>query len=266
MIFIMGGNGFVGSAFVRLCRRSGIPYAIIDRQNYQSFVGRTCDIFINANGNSKKFLSDKEPLTDFDASIRTVCASLHDFRYGKYILCSSCDVYPDVADPARNREDAAIESKRLSRYGFHKYVAEQFVRYEADNHLIFRCGGFVGPGMKKNAIFDILSGGPLWLDPESELQFIHTDRAADIVWQLIGQGVTNETLNLCGKGLIKLASVIDKVGHPVTVNDGSPRVTYHISTEKIEKYVEIPPTRETVTAFVEARQDESRAGDDSSVG
>jgi nucleoside-diphosphate-sugar epimerase len=116
--------------------------------------------------------------------------------------------------------------------------------------LIFRCGGFVGPGLKKNAIFDILQGGPLWLDPESELQFLHTDDAARLALSLAQAGVRNEILNLCGSGVVRLADVVEWVGRPVTVQPGSARVRYDVSIEKLGRLVEVPVTRETVRSFV----------------
>lgn len=241
----------MGSAFARLCEKRGIPHKIITRKNYGEFAGKSCDIFINANGNSKKFLSQKEPLADFDASIRTVCSSLHDFRYDKYVLCSSCDVYPDLSNPSNNSEATDIDITKLSRYGFHKYVAEQFVRYEASKFLIFRFGGFVGPGMTKNPIFDILNGGPLWLHPGSRLQYLHTDVAADRVWRLVENNVTNETVNLCGNGLIGLDEVMARLGLSVPVNEGSLKVVYEINIRKALGYFDIPESRQTVLEFVD---------------
>ena len=49
------------------------------------------------------------------------------------------------------------------------------MRHSTRNWLILRLGGFVGLGLKKNPIYDILQGGPLWLAPESELQFLQVE-------------------------------------------------------------------------------------------
>ncbi|MFQ5502423.1 MAG: NAD-dependent epimerase/dehydratase family protein, partial [Phycisphaerae bacterium] len=201
MVFIIGGRGFVGSAFVRLLARRQIPYEIITRENYATFRGRQCNILINADGNSRKFLADRDPTAEFAASVSSVVDTLHSISFNRYILCSTCDVYPDLGDPMMNREDAEIRTDRLSRYGFHKYLAERLVRYEVDPYLIIRFGGFVGEGLKKNPIHDILHGGPLWLDPDSALQYIRTDTAAEAVWHLVEKGLSNEIVNICGNGL-----------------------------------------------------------------
>lgn len=251
MIFVMGGRGFVGSAYVRLLQARGIEHAVLEIDNYADFRGKSCDILVNANGNSKKFLANQDPLAEFDASIRTVCDSVHNIRYNRYVLCSTCDVYNDFADPANSREDVAIDLARQSRYGFHKHVAEQFVRHEVKSHLILRFGGFVGPGLKKNPIFDILSGGPLWLDPASRLQYIRTDAAAAAVWTLLEQGVAGETFNLCGDGLVGLNEVQERAGRRVPVQPNSPTVTYNINIDKLKRHLKVPDSRGTVFAYVD---------------
>jgi nucleoside-diphosphate-sugar epimerase len=254
MIFILGGRGLVGSAFQRLCERRQEPFVVLDRQNYTDHIGAHCDLFVNANGNSSKLLSKTDPIKDFDASVRTVRSSLNDFQYHRYLHLSSCDVYPDCSSPLTATENLEPDPARQSPYGFHKYLAEQCVRHCSKEWLIFRLGGLVGPGLKKNAVFDILAGGPLWLHPDSELQFIHTDRAAEIMLDLAQDGLSHRTLNLCGAGLIQLREILDAVGD-VPVNPGSPVVRYDVSIEEISRLVELPQTRATVMDFVRSRME-----------
>ena len=249
MIFILGGNGFVGSAIARACRSRGLEHEIIAPDNYDSFRGRACSVLINANGNSKKFLSNEQPLLDFDLSVRSVRASLLDFRYDSYVYLSSGDVYPDCSTPETTREDRPIDPSKQSRYGFHKSLAEQCVRHVAAKYLIFRMGGFVGPGLKKNPIFDILNGGPLWLHPDSELQFLPSDALAETILRFVGRGMMNETFNVAGRGTIRLAEVIRAVGRDVAVKEGALPIRYEIDLERILQYVELPATREAVLDF-----------------
>jgi nucleoside-diphosphate-sugar epimerase len=252
MIFILGGHGLVGSAFARVCERSKKQFSIIDRQNYKDHVGLPCDLFVNANGNSRKPLAKSDPLADFDASVRSVRVSLVDFRYEKYIHLSSCDVYPDCSTPQVTMEDQSLDPALQSPYGCHKFLAEQCVRHAAKEWIVFRLGGFVGPGLKKNAVFDILNGGPLWLQPESALQFLHTDDAARIIFDLADRGISREALNLCGSGLVRLSEVMEWVGNDVPVKPGSPLVRYDVSLDKIAGLTTIPDTRAAVREFVRA--------------
>jgi len=42
-LFILGGNGFIGSAFSRYASGHGIEHAVIQKSNYSDFTGKTCD-------------------------------------------------------------------------------------------------------------------------------------------------------------------------------------------------------------------------------
>jgi len=250
MIYLLGGEGFVGSALARSCRRRGLEHAVITRQNYAGFVGRPCRLLINANGNSKKYRARERPLDEFDDSVRTVRASLIDFPADRYVYLSSCDVYADCSSPLTTQEEQPPAVERQSPYGFHKYLAEQCVRHAARRWLILRLGGLVGPGLRKNAIFDILQGGPLWLDPDSQLQFLHTDALADVLFTLLERGVERQVVNVCGRGVVQLREVIGWVGRPVKVKPGSPRVRYDVYVACLESWTAIPDSRRTVFDFV----------------
>ena len=250
MIFIIGGRGFVGSAFVRASVAAGREFLVVDRQNYGEVVGKSCNVLINANGNSKKYLAQQAPIQDFDASVRSVRASLTDFRYECYVYVSTCDVYPDCSSPQTTSEDQELDVSLQSPYGFHKYLAEQCVRHVAKRWLIVRFGGFVGPRMMKNPIFDILKGGPLWLAPESELQFMHTDQAANIMLSLLNRGICNDIFNICGRGVVKLREVINRTGKNIPVQPDSPRVRYEVNISKISALIEMPDTRITIFDFL----------------
>jgi nucleoside-diphosphate-sugar epimerase len=250
MILILGGLGFVGSAFARYFNRLGIPHQVVDKDNYADLIGTHCDVLINANGNSKKFLALQDPLREFDETVRSVRASLTHFKTGYYVHLSTCDVYPDCTSPQATQEDQEPDISKQSPYGFHKYLAEQCVRYAAPKWLIIRMGGFVGPGLRKNPIFDIMQGGPLWVDPTSELQYLHTEKNAEIVHQLIQKDISHEVINICGQGLVCLEDVIRLTGKSVEVKPDSQLVRYNVSIEKVSRLLFIPNSRDTVMQFV----------------
>lgn len=252
MIFILGGQGFVGSAFARYCEQHRVPHTTITRSNYEALVGEKCRVFVNANGNSSKIQSRRDPAADFDASVRSVRRSLIDFPADLYVHLSSCDVYPACSSPGSSSEASSFSVADQSRYGFHKYLAEQCVMHSAPKWLIFRMGGFVGPGLKKNAIYDILHGGPLWLDPTSRLQFIQTDICAEIILRIAEKAhLHNEVFNICGRGTIGLDEVMEFAGVSVPVQPNSPIVHYEADIRKLSQLVDIPRTYETVRTYVE---------------
>lgn len=253
LYFILGGKGFVGSAFVRFCQSTGKDYVVIDRQNYDSYVGKSCDVLINASGNSNKILATKDPLNDFDATVRNTRKTLIDFKFKKYIMISSCDVYPDCSSPVTTKEDMPIDVSKQSPYGFHKYLAEECVRHGTPDWLIVRLGGMVGLGLKKNPIFDILHGGPLWLDPKSQLQYMKTDDVVKITFMLIQKGFKKEIFNVCGKGLVQLEDIMKN--YKINVNQGSPLVKYDINIDKVSKLTDIPISIDAVMSFIQENKE-----------
>lgn len=254
MIFILGGKGFVGSGFVRHCEQNGIEYRVIDIDNYNEYIGKSCDILVNANGNSRKYLAEEMPMEEFSASVTSVRSSLVDFETGLYVYLSTCDVYPDSSSPATTLESVQFEPTEQTAYGFHKNLAEQCVRHAADNWLIARMGGFVGPGMKKNSVFDVLNGGPLWVDPASEFQFMHTDDNARIVLELAAGTLKNDVVNVGSQGVISVREIMDIAGKEVEVKESAKVVRCEMSTEKLSGLIDIPTTRDVVKDFIEKHE------------
>lgn len=254
MIFLLGGEGFVGGGFARELRRSGTPFEIISRANYQQFVGRSCDLLINANGSSSKPLARTDPKADFRASVLSVRDSLVDFRFETYLFLSTSDVYPDPSSVDTTAESSAICVSRQSPYGFHKYLAEQCVRHAAARWLIIRQGGFVGPGLKKNAVFDVLHGDKLWVHLDTRFQYIHTDDSARCCLALLDTGAVNDVYNLTAQGTISVREVMDLAGRSVPAPDDAVATAFEISTAKAAAHVELPTTEDCVRRFI-AEQD-----------
>lgn len=251
MIYIVGGNGFVGSAIVRQCISRKLEYTIVTRENAQQLYGTHCELLINANGNSKKYMAEREPLWEFDASVRSVHEYLVNIHADKYVQLSSCDVYPNCADYDGTSEQQVIDIAQQSAYGFHKYMAELCVRHYAANWLIFRMGGFVGPGLKKNAIYDILHNDPLWLAADSQLQFISTDAAAKIILDLAFSGHCNEIYNLCGDGTVCLQDIMNQVGYTGEKRSESKTVKYEVNVNKLKQLVPLQKSSEAVFGYVD---------------
>jgi len=250
---VLGGHGFVGSAVVEEATRRGWTVHGVGRNEYESAKGLTCDVLVNANGNSRKYLAAHEPKTEFDASVRSVLQSLHDFKYGLYLHLSSIDVYSNVTDPAQNTEEAPLDIQALSPYGFHKCLAEQCVRHYARPWLIFRMGGFVGAGLWKNSIYDLLKRVPLRVDPDSEYQYMHKRDLARMVLDVYERGQANDVFNICGTGCVSLRSIAALIpGAAVEATKDGRREHYEISTAKLQRLMTVPQSAESVKAFVEA--------------
>jgi nucleoside-diphosphate-sugar epimerase len=250
MILVLGGDGFVGSAYVRYLSHLGRNVISINRTNYDDYIGVNCDLLINANGNSRKFLSKENPKTDFLASVASVRNSLVDFNYSKYVFLSTSDVYPDCSQMHSTKESSEIDCRNQSPYGFHKYLAELCVQHVAKDWLIIRQGGFVGDGLKKNSVFDVLYSDKVWVNPQSRFQFINTDHSASLVMKLIKKGISNEIFNLTSTETISVSEIMDLVGRYPSCDPTQPNVTYEISTEKVSNLIKLPTSHDSVVEFL----------------
>lgn len=251
---ILGARGFLGSAITAEARARGYDTVEVEADDYPARAGARADWLINANGNSRKYLSDERPLEDFDLSVRSVAASLRDFRFDRYLHLSTVDVYADKGDPARNAETEPIRPAQLSRYGHHKWLAEELVRFNAASWMVVRMGGLVGPGLRKNAVYDLLRGVPLRVHPDSVFQFLHTRETARIILDLAEAGRWGEVFNLSGEGVISVrdaAAFIPGRAEPVGPAGAAPQ-RYEVNLQKIRALFPLSTTRETVARFVSA--------------
>jgi nucleoside-diphosphate-sugar epimerase len=255
---VIGANGFVGSAFVRLLQtQPGVELVPVTRETYAQFRGQESDVVIEAAGNSRKYFADQNPAAEFEASVTHRLRTLLDFPAKFHLHLSSVDVYPDLTSPAATREDTPVAVRESSGYGTHKFLAEQLVRHYASRWLIVRLAGMVGPGLRKNPVYDLLQGKPLWVHPRSQYQFLHTDDAARIAWNLVQSGMNREIFNVCGDGLISVheVSLLAKRSPNLTrlCPDIQPRLV-NVSVAKIKGFTRLPATRQTIEAYVSQAQ------------
>lgn len=249
-VLVLGAAGFVGSAIVSEARARGLSVLPVTRDTYQP--GLAARWLINANGNSKKFLAREQPAREFDLSVRSVMQSLYDFRVERYVFLSTIDVYDNVRDPAANTEGATIRRDRLSAYGLHKLMAEDLVRHHAPDWLVLRMGGFVGPGLRKNSIYDLLTGAPLRVHPDSRYQYQHTRALAATALDLLAERATRDIWNIAGRGTISVREMAAWVPG-ARLPDAPPSAPehYEINIDKLAARQPVASTADTVRRFID---------------
>ncbi|MGD9873612.1 MAG: NAD-dependent epimerase/dehydratase family protein [Kiritimatiellia bacterium] len=253
---VTGAKGFIGSAIVAEAERMGVEVIAVDLDNYEQVRGAKADILINAAGNSRKFIDEQDPTRGFELSVASVMRIMLDFKFGLFVHLSSGAIYSNEGNPALNTEVTELMPLQMTRYGFHKWLAEQIVRHYAPKHLIIRMGGFVGPGLKKNAVFDILTGGQLFVHPDSEFQYMDTRDLARLVFELAGGAAGNETMfNLSATGTVSVRRIAEWAGYKLGRDPlGCPTVRAELNVEKAGRVVSLPETGETVRKFIEEVQ------------
>ncbi len=202
IIGILGSNGFLGSELLsQLSQHHEIQ--AINRQNYNNMINKFFDVFINANGNSKRWWANENPLQDFEKSVLSVYNSIFDFKFKKYIYISSYDVY------------------KKNTYGFHKKLAEQIVCHHSKYFIILRCSAIIGKHMKKGVLKDIMNGKPLYVSAESTMQLITNTEVANFILFCIEQNYSNKIFNLGSINAILVEDMANMLKIGITTKPGA---------------------------------------------
>lgn len=176
-IAVLGSNGFVGQAVSKKLSENHV-ITNINKHNYKDFLGHYFDIFVNCNGNSRKFWANNNIKEDFVLSVQSVYNSLFDFKFNVYIYISSMDVY------AHNP------------YGYHKMLSENLIQDKTSNYVFFRCSSIIGKNMKKGVVKDILEDKPVFVSSDSRIELITDTDVGRVVDEVISKGIVSDIINV----------------------------------------------------------------------
>lgn len=150
---LIGYSGFVGQTLLR--QRSFDD--LYRSTNIQDIRGKSYDLVIGAGAPAKKWLANKDPEGD-RLAIDILISHLSEVKARTFVLISTVDVFKK---PVEVDEDTVIDTEKLHPYGFNRWRLEQFVHNHFPLSLIIRLPGLVGPGLKKNIIFDFKNNNNL---------------------------------------------------------------------------------------------------------
>lgn len=248
-MILVGHRGYVGSAFATHLRDQGVPFLGLDRSNVDAHRGVTARYVIDAAGSSDRRLPETDPLASFRLIVERTLALLTGLRFEHFVSLSSIAVYPEPGSPATTRENAHIDPALLTTYGVFKYLSECLVQRYAPKWTLLRLGPMVGPGLRKNSIFDLLERGTVYVSPDSTLPYLDTRDVARIAWSLRDQD--NEIFNLTGRGTARIADVALDLGIQLAPElYGRPTESFDIDIAKVSDLVEVPETAATLARFI----------------
>jgi hypothetical protein len=161
---LIGYSGFVGSTLLR--QRSFD--ALYRANNVHEIAGRAFDLLLCAGAPAQKWLANREPERDLQA-IERLIEQLSSVRAERVVLISTVDVFTAALEVT---EDSPVDEAGLQPYGLHRRKLESFVQSHFEKHTIVRLPGLVGPGLKKNVVFDFLNENNLaGIDARAIFQF-----------------------------------------------------------------------------------------------
>lgn len=145
-------------------------------------------------GNSKTYLATRAPLGALEDDVIALHRYLTRLRFDKWLHVSSSFVYP--ARMTEKREDAPLPVHELPLYAVHKLLAERYVMALSRRWVILRPTGFFGPGLRKNLLFDLRSGGrDIYFQRGSVIDYLPVERFCSIASHL-AEVADNEIVNV----------------------------------------------------------------------
>lgn len=161
---LIGYSGFVGSTLLKQVQFKSLYRST----NILDIEGQSFDTVICAGAPAQKWIANREPEADRQQIARLI-THLGSMSCKTFVLISTVDVFND---PCGVDESSKVDESCLQAYGLHRRLLEKFVESNFPNHLIIRLPGLVGPGLRKNIIFDFLNDNNLHaIDSRSVFQF-----------------------------------------------------------------------------------------------
>jgi dTDP-4-dehydrorhamnose reductase len=161
---LIGFSGFVGSVLLKQTSFESLYRST----NICDVEGQSFDTVVCAGAPAQKWIANQEPEAD-RRKIHDLIAHLRTIQCKTFILISTVDVFSDSMGVD---ERTPVDESGLHAYGLHRRELEKFVECHFPNHLIVRLPGLVGPGLRKNVIFDFLNNNNLRaIDSRGVFQF-----------------------------------------------------------------------------------------------
>lgn len=161
---LVGGTGFVGTT---LQRQTSFD-ATVNSTTVGEIDGNHYDLVVCAAAPAQKWIANQDPEAD-RARIDGLITHLGAIKADRFVLISTVDVF---GDPRAVDEESDVSEEGLHAYGLNRRRLERFVEATFGARLIVRLPGLVGPGLRKNVIFDLLNGKSLdAIDSRAIFQF-----------------------------------------------------------------------------------------------
>lgn len=150
---LIGHSGYVGSTLKRQTQFE----ATFRSHDVEGIRGRHFDTVVCAAAPAKKWLANADPDADA-ATIDGLIDHLGTLTCDQFVLISTVDVF---ADPCGVDETTPTRLEGLHSYGSNRLRLEQFVKEHYPAAMVVRLPGLVGPGLRKNVVYDLLHNNNL---------------------------------------------------------------------------------------------------------
>jgi len=160
---LIGHSGYLGSSLLRQ-RTFEVQ---VRRSDISTLRGGRFGTVICAGAPGQKWLANQDAQAD-RTNLTQLMDVLGTLKCERLVLLSTVDVYPDAC----GADEGTPVPPGAGPYGAHRLELERFVQAHFQRCLIVRLPGLVGPGLRKNVVYDLLHHNNLALiDHRSVFQF-----------------------------------------------------------------------------------------------
>jgi len=158
---LIGHTGFVGQNL-----RAAAPFdVLVNSTNVEELRGKSFDLVVCAGVRAEKWKANRDPAGDL-AGIERLLGVLREVRARRFLLVSTVDVFEQ---PLGVDESGVADARHP--YGRHRRLLETLCAHAFDT-VIVRLPALFGPGLKKNALYDLLHDNRVdRIHPASSYQF-----------------------------------------------------------------------------------------------
>lgn len=166
---LIGHTGFIGSNL-----RRQFPFTdLYNSSNITQIRGKSYDVVVCAGVSAAKWWANAHPEED-RARIDALLDELLTIQAARVVVMSTVDVYPVIAGVD---ETFDCHSRPNHAYGTHRLHVEDVLRSRFSDVTVIRIGGVFGPGLKKNALYDLIHDNCLdAINPRSSFQYYNVSR------------------------------------------------------------------------------------------
>jgi nucleoside-diphosphate-sugar epimerase len=156
---LVGHTGFVGSNLLRQHRFD----ARFNSKTIEQIAGQQFGLLVVSGMPAAKWVANGDPAGD-RATLDRLWGAIRQVHAETVVIVSTIDVYPT---PIAVDEETPIDPTGQQPYGKHRLILERLATEHFPRVLCVRLPGLFGPGLRKNAIHDLLH--------DHEVHKIHAD-------------------------------------------------------------------------------------------
>jgi nucleoside-diphosphate-sugar epimerase len=180
---LVGHTGFVGGNLAAQHRFD----AGFNSKTIESIAGRRFDLLVVSGMPAAKWIANGDPAGDL-ATLDRLWNAIKMVRADVVVVMSTVDVYPT---PVSVDEDTPIDPSAQQPYGLNRLELERRAAAHFPRTLSVRLPGLFGPGLKKNAVYDLLHNNETHkIHANGVFQFYNLDRLWDDVQTALAAGLT----------------------------------------------------------------------------